>query len=69
MSRFYVGVDVQPAGLFFAVLQRSRPQTRLVGLRFESLEGVLEASSRKPNIHDARRFVEGLRRGCAGIYR
>ena len=40
MSRFYVGVDVQPAGLFFAVLQRNRPQTRLIGLRFESLEGV-----------------------------
>ncbi len=67
MSRFYVGVDVQPAGLFFAVLQRNRPQTRLVGLRFESLEGVLEASSRKPNIHDARRFVEGLRRGVDSL--
>jgi type IV pilus assembly protein PilM len=67
MSRFYVGVDVQPAGLFFAVLQRNRPHTRLVGLRFESLEGVLEASSRKPNVHDARRFVEGLRRGIDAL--
>ena len=67
MSRFYVGVDVQPAGLFFAVLQRHRPHTRLVGLRFESLEGVLEASSRKPNIRDARRFVEGLRRGVDAL--
>jgi len=67
MSRFYVGVDVQPAGLFFAVLQRNRPHTRLIGLRFESLEGVLEASSRKPNIHDARRFVEGLRRGVDAL--
>jgi len=67
MSRFYVGVDVQPTGLFFAVLQRNRPQTRLVGLRFESLEGVLEASSRKPNIRDARRFVEGLRRGVDSL--
>lgn len=67
MSRFYVGVDVQPAGLFFAVLQRNRPHTRLVGLRFESLEGVLEASSRKPNIRDARRFVEGMRRGVDAL--
>lgn len=67
MSRFYVGVDVQPAGLFFAVLQRNRPHNRLVGLRFESLEGVLEASSRKPNIHDARRFVDGLRRGVDAL--
>jgi len=67
MSRFYVGVDIQPAGLFFAVLQRHRPHTRLIGLRFESLEGVLEASSRKPNIRDARRFVEGLRRGVDSL--
>jgi len=67
MSRFYVGVDIQPAGLFFAALQRHRPHTRLVGLRFESMEGVLEASSHKPNIHDARRFVEGLRRGIDSL--
>jgi len=67
MSRFYVGVDVQPEGLFLAALQRNRPHTRLVGLRFESLEGVLEASSRKPNILDARRFVEGLRRGIDSL--
>lgn len=63
MSRFYVGVDVQPEGLFFAVLQRSRPHTKLVGLRFESLDGVMDISSRQPNIRDARRFVDGLRRG------
>jgi len=67
MSRFYVGVDVQPAGLFFAALQRNRPHTRMAGLRFESLEGVLEASSRKPNINDTRRFVEGLRRGVESL--
>lgn len=63
MSRFFVGVDVQPKGLFFAALQRSRPSNKLVGLRFESLEGVIDVSSRKPNIRDARRFIDGLRRG------
>lgn len=67
MSRFYVGVDVQASGLFCAVLQRNRPHNRLVGLRFESLEGVLESSSRRPNIRDARRFVEGLRRGVDAL--
>ena len=63
MSRIFVGVDIQPGGLYLAALQRNRPNTRLVGLRFESLEGVLDVSSRQPNIRDARRFVEGLRRG------
>ena len=67
MSRFYVGVDIQQAGLYLAVLQRNRPQTRLVGLRFESLEGVMAISSRQPNIRDARRFVEGLRRGVDAL--
>jgi type IV pilus assembly protein PilM len=67
MSRCFVGVDIQPGGLYLAALQRNRPNTRLVGLRFESLEGVLEVSSRKPNIRDARRFVEGLRRGVDAL--
>lgn len=67
MSRFYVGVDVQPGGLYLAVLQRNRPHNRLVGLRFESLDGVVEASGRQPNIRDARRFVEGLRRGVDAL--
>lgn len=67
MSRTFVGVDVQPGGLYFAALQRNRPQTRLAGLRFESLEGVLDVSSRQPNIRDARRFVEGLRRGIDAL--
>lgn len=67
MSRTFVGVDVQPGGLYFAALQRNRPQTRLSGLRFESLEGVLDVSSRQPNIRDARRFVEGLRRGVDAL--
>jgi len=67
MSRFFVGVDIQPGGLYLAALQRNRPQTRLVGLRFESLEGVIEVSSQQPNIRDARRFVEGLRRGVDAL--
>jgi len=67
MSRIFVGVDVQPGGLYLAALQRNRPSTRLVGLRFESLEGVVEVSSRQPNIRDARRFVQGLRRGIDAL--
>ncbi len=67
MSRIYVGVDIQPDGLYLAALQRNRAHTQLVGLRFESLEGVMEVSSRQPNIRDARRFVEGLRRGVDAL--
>lgn len=67
MSRIYVGVDIQPGGLYLAALQRGRSHTQLVGLRFESLEGVLDVSSRQPNICDARRFVEGLRRGVDAL--
>ena len=67
MSRFFVGVDIQPGGLYLAALQRNRPQTRLAGLRFESLERVIEVSSQQPNIRDARRFVEGLRRGVDSL--
>ena len=67
MSRFFVGVDVQSSGLYFAALQRNRPHARLVGLRFESLDGVLETSSQQPNIRDARRFIEGLRRGVDAL--
>jgi type IV pilus assembly protein PilM len=67
MSRCFVGIDIQPGGLYFAALQRSRPHTRLVGVRFESLEGIVEVSSRQPNIRDARRFIEGLRRGVDAL--
>lgn len=67
MSRIFVGVDVQPGGLYLAALQRNRPSNRLVGLRFESLDGVMEVSSRQPNIRDARRFVQGLRRGVDAL--
>ncbi|MDH3454856.1 MAG: hypothetical protein OEL80_06880 [Desulfuromonadales bacterium] len=66
-SRIFVGVDIQPGGLYLAALQRNRPHTKLVGLRFESLEGVLDVSSRQPNIRDARRFIEGLRRGVDAL--
>lgn len=67
MSRVFVGIDIQPDGLYLAALQRNRPHTRLVGLRFESLEGILEVSSRQPNIRDTRRFIEGLRRGVEAL--
>lgn len=67
MSRIYVGVDIQPGGLYLAALRRHRSHTQLTGLRFESLEGVVEVSSRQPNITDARRFVEGLRRGVDAL--
>ena len=67
MSRIYVGVDIQPGGLYLAALQHNRSHTQLVGLRFESLEGVVESSSRQLNIRDARRFVEGLRRGVDAL--
>ncbi len=65
--RVFVGIDIQPGGLYLAALQRNRPRTQLVGLRFESLEGVLDVSSRQPNIRDARRFIEGLRRGVDAL--
>jgi type IV pilus assembly protein PilM len=67
MSRIFVGVDIQPGGLYLAALQRNRPSNRLVGLRFESLDGVLEISSRQPNIRDAQRFIQGLRRGVDAL--
>lgn len=67
MSRTFVGVDIQPDGLYLAALRRNRPQTHLVGLRFESLDGVIEPSSRQPNIRDSRRFIEGLRRGVDAL--
>jgi type IV pilus assembly protein PilM len=65
--RVFVGIDIQPGGLYLAALQRNRPHTRLVGLRFESLEGVLDVSTRQPNIRDARRFIDGLRRGVDAL--
>lgn len=67
MSRIFVGVDIQPGGLYLAALQRNRPQPRLVGLRFESLEGVIDASGKQLNIRDERRFVDGLRRGVDAL--
>jgi type IV pilus assembly protein PilM len=67
VSRIFVGVDVQPGGLYLAALQRNRPNTRLVGLRFESLDGVVDVSGRQPNIRDARRFIQGLRRGVEAL--
>ena len=67
MNRIFVGIDVQPGGLCLAALQRSRPATRLVGLHYEELDGVLEVSGRQPNIRDARRFVEGVRRGVDAL--
>ena len=67
MARTYLGIDVLEQGLTFAALQRGRPATALKGLRFESLDGVFEFSSRQPNIRDTRRFVEAVRRSCSTL--
>lgn len=64
MSRIFLGLDIQEQGLTFAALRRGKPANALQGLRFESLEGAMEFSSRQPNVRDARRFVEAVRRGA-----
>ncbi|PLX76169.1 MAG: pilus assembly protein PilM, partial [Desulfuromonas sp.] len=64
MARAFLGIDVQEQGLTFAALGKGKPASRLLGLRFESLPGTIELSSRQPNVRDTRRFIEGLRRGA-----
>ena len=64
MARAFLGIDVQEQGLTFAALAKGKLANRLLGLRFESLPGAAELSSRQPNIRDSRRFVEALRRGA-----
>jgi len=62
IRRTYVGVDLAAAQLTAAALQHSRPAVRLTGARREALAGIVELSSRQPNVTDPRRFVEILRR-------
>ena len=62
IRRTYVGVDLAAAQLTAAALQHSRPAVKLTGARREALAGVVELSSRQPNVTDPRRFVEALRR-------
>ncbi len=64
MSRTYVGIDLNEAGLIYSALRRGRPEAHLVGMHQESLHAALTFSSREPNVVDPRRFVEALRRGA-----
>jgi len=65
--RQYVGIDVHQDGLTLAALQCERSACQLAAVRLENLHGVFEFSSQKPNIVDARRFVEAARRGVDGF--
>lgn len=67
IRRTYVGIDIHPTGLTFAGLQRGRPVTRVTGARQEVLDGVVEFSSRQPNVRHAQRFIDALRRGVEGV--
>ena len=62
IRRGYVGLDLGADQLTAVVLQHARPALRLAGVRREPLSGALELSSRQPNVIDARRFTEALRR-------
>lgn len=62
MRRSYIGVDLAGDMLTAVAIQRGRPATRLIGVRREPLPGLLELSSRQPNVSEPRRFVETLRR-------
>ena len=61
--RSFVGIDVNANGLVLAALARERSSYQLSGARQESLDGVFDFSSKRPNILDSRRFTEALRRG------
>lgn len=63
LRRRYVGVDINETGLTVAVLQRERTSSHIAGVRQESIENVFQFSSRRPNVHDSRRFIEALQRG------
>jgi type IV pilus assembly protein PilM len=62
MRRTYVGLDLAADQLTAVALQRNRSAVRLAGVRREPLAGVMELSSRQPNVKEPRRFVEALRR-------
>ena len=61
--RSFVGIDVNAIGMVFAALSRERSSFQLSGARQESLDGVFDFSSKRPNILDSRRFTEAVRRG------
>ena len=61
--RSLVGIDVNAIGMVFAAISRERSSFRLSGARQESLDGVFDFSSKRPNILDSRRFTEAVRRG------
>jgi len=61
MVRTYLGVDIAADQLTAAAVQRGRPAMRLAGLRQELLGGVMELSSRQPNVTEPQRFVAALR--------
>lgn len=62
MRRTYIGVDIGSDQLTAVAMQRGRPAARLLGVKREALAGALQASSRRPNVTEPRRFVEALRR-------
>lgn len=63
LRRSYAGVDINESGLVLAALQRESSASRLTDARLASLDGVFEFSSQRPNIQDAKHFVEALKRG------
>lgn len=62
IRRTYIGLDLSAGQLTAVALQRGRQSVRLTGVRREPVGGLLELSSRQPNISDPRRFTELLRR-------
>ncbi|TLM66053.1 MAG: hypothetical protein FDZ69_07700 [Deltaproteobacteria bacterium] len=62
IKRSYIGLDLGAGQMTAVALQRSRPAVRLGGVRSEAFAGILEPSSRQPNVTDPRRFVEVLKR-------
>lgn len=62
IRRTYMGLDLGAEQLTAVALQHGRPAVRLAGVRREPVGGLIELSSRQPNITDARRFAELLRR-------
>jgi len=70
MKRTYIGVDLAGDMLTAVAVQRGRPAAQLIGVRREPLPGLVELSSRQPNVREPHRFVELLRKSldplCGG---
>jgi type IV pilus assembly protein PilM len=62
MRRSYIGVDIGSDQLTAVAMQRGRPVARLLGVKRETVIGMVDTSSRRPNVTEPRRFVEALRR-------